>query len=439
MLLEASSLLLSTGLRDVGYQYVLLDDCWSNGRTAAGMLRVDKEKFPQDMKWTASQIHKMGLLFGMYSSAGSMTCARCEGSLDHEEDDAQTWASWDIDYLKYDNCFHRGRFGLPEISLARFERMAHALNATQRPILYSLCNWGEDFVHTWGPTIANSWRMSGDMYDHFNRPDALCACHDPADPHCVSPGSRCSVMHILNKVAPYVDRGFSGGWNDVDMLEVGMGGMTDEEYKAHFTLWAAVKSPLIIGADLRKLSAQALSILNNPAVIAINQDPPGVPAFQVARNLDVKKDKYGLGETQIWSGPRYQGDQVVVFLNAADESMEMSASLADIFVYAGPEGSAPQVDQHFDVYDLWGERMDATLADKILKGGRGTGRYNATELSYYDGITSGDERLLGKHVGKLNSRGAEVRVHVPRHGVMAYRLRNLSGGRKRYAFTKDEL
>jgi alpha-galactosidase len=124
-----------------------------------------------------------------------------------------------------------GRFGYPEISFNRYNKMGKALNATGRPILYSLCNWGEDYVHTWGMSIANSWRVSGDIYDHFNRPDMLCSCTDPRDPHCIAPGSHCSVMNIINRVAPYVDRGQYGGWNDLDMLEVGLGGMSDEEYK----------------------------------------------------------------------------------------------------------------------------------------------------------------------------------------------------------------
>ncbi|KAI9870443.1 MAG: hypothetical protein M1823_008741, partial [Watsoniomyces obsoletus] len=125
----------------------------------------------------------MGFLYGMYSSAGEMTCARYEGSLDHETEDAESFASWDVDYLKYDNCYHMGRFGYPEVSYNRYNNMWQALNSTGRPILYSLCNWGEDYVHTWGMSLANSWRVSGDIYDHFNRPDALCQCTNPADPH----------------------------------------------------------------------------------------------------------------------------------------------------------------------------------------------------------------------------------------------------------------
>jgi len=169
------------------------------------------------------------------------------GSLDWEENDAKSFANWGADYLKYDNCYHMGRFGTPKISFDRYKVMWDAINATGRPMLYSLCNWGEDYIHTvsitmntinldtslitlqWGMSIANSWRMSGDIYDSFSRPDDLCSCTDASDPHCIAPGSHCSVLNIVNKVAAFADRGQPGGWNDLDMLEVGNGGMTDEE------------------------------------------------------------------------------------------------------------------------------------------------------------------------------------------------------------------
>jgi alpha-galactosidase len=143
LLLDTSKILLDTGLQDVGYQYVVLDDCWQDERGADGYIKEDLNKFPHGMKWVAEELHKMGFLYGMYSSAGEMTCARYEGSLDHETEDATSFASWGVDYLKYDNCFHMGRFGTPEISFNRYNKMWQALNATGRPILYSLCNWGE--------------------------------------------------------------------------------------------------------------------------------------------------------------------------------------------------------------------------------------------------------------------------------------------------------
>jgi alpha-galactosidase len=170
LLLDTSTKLVSSGLRDVGYTYVVLDDCWSEGRRESDKwLVADQKKFPRGMKAVADDIHARGLLFGMYSSAGEMTCARygeClivknekimksanfkAGSLDFETQDAQAFASWGVDYLKYDNCYHMGRFGTPQISYNRYDVMWKALNATGRPILYSLCSWGEDYVHTVSP------------------------------------------------------------------------------------------------------------------------------------------------------------------------------------------------------------------------------------------------------------------------------------------------
>ncbi len=388
----------------------------------------------------------MGLLYGMYSSAGEMTCARYEGSLDYEIEDAQSWASWGVDYLKYDNCYHMGRFGYPEVSSNRFKKMWDALNSTGRPTLYSLCNWGEDYVHTWGMSIANSWRVSGDIYDSFARPDDLCSCTDARDPHCVAPGSHCSVLNIINKVAPYVDRGQPGGWNDLDMLEVGLGGMTDEEYKAHFSMWVALKSVLLLGNDLRELDARTLSILNNPTVIAVSQDPLGQSAKRVRRDLNVPKDKYGVGEVQVWSGALSGENQVVVLLNAADKEMEIHASLEEIFVLDGPEGSAPQCKEKWELRDLWADRMDDKTAQAILDAPGAqlqdvftkANWYNATAIPYKDGLKNSDERLLGKKVGMVDVAG--IKSTVPRHGVKMYRLRSLGGGTgKRYSIVKDEL
>jgi alpha-galactosidase len=140
------------------------------------------------------------------------------GSLDFETEDAQTFARWGVDYLKYDNCFNRGRFGTPLVSFQRYEKMWKAINATGRPMLYSMCNWGEDSTHAWANVIANSWRMSGDIYDYFTRPDDLCPCDVVTIPACITPGKHCSVLNIINRIAPYADRVKPGSWADMDML-----------------------------------------------------------------------------------------------------------------------------------------------------------------------------------------------------------------------------
>lgn len=460
LLISSATNLVQLGLRDVGYKYIVLDDCWSDGRdSSTSKIKVDTQRFPRGMKWVAEQIHAQNLLYGMYSSAGELTCARYEGSLDYETQDAESWASWDVDYLKYDNCYSMGRIG-PEATFKRYDTMAKALNATERPILYSLCNWGEDFVNSWGVSIANSWRISGDIYDSFARPNALCSCTDidPSAPHCVAPGSHCSILTILNRVAPYVDRGQPGGWQDLDMLEVGHGGMTDEEYKAHFALWAAVKSPLLIGADIRHLGAEALTILNNPAIIALNQDPLGIPARRVLHDTNVKKDRFGIGETQVWTGPLYGGDQVVIFLNAVPEKIKMTAYLEDIFLDDGPACSAPQCNsEDWDVYDLWNSRMEKKDAVEIIALAQGRNKgvekdssaleelyknlnwFNSTTTSYKDALIAGDERLMGRKVGTVKARG-EMLYDVPSHAALVFRLRSQSGKvSKRYPVSKDEL
>lgn len=442
LLLDTSKVLIHSGLRDVGYNYVVLDDCWQDRRGEDRKMKVDEKKFPNGMKYIADQLHEQGLLYGMYSSAGELTCAKYDGSLDFEVEDAASWASWDVDYLKYDNCFHMGRFGTPKITYDRYDAMAKALNQTRRPILYSLCNWGEDYVHTWGMSIANSWRISGDIYDHFNRPDVLCSCTDPKDPHCVAPGTHCSVMNIINKVAAYADRGGPGGWNDLDMLEVGQGGMTDDEYVAHFSMWAALKSPLLIGTDLRELTPATLTILNNPAVIAVSQDPIGKSVSMIRQDFDVKKDKYGQGEIQVWSGPLYPNDQLVILFNAADQEYTITTDLDEIFLHEGPEGSAPQTKHEYEVYDLWANRMSEEVAEKILENAdpeHATDWFNSRETSYKEGLDSGDERLLGSKLGKLSPSSPTLDAKLPRHSLKMYRLRPVGDGAARYALHKQGL
>ncbi len=203
-----------------------------------------------------------------------------------------------------------------------------------------------------------------------------------------------------------------------------------------------------MGNDLRTLSAPSLTILNNPAVIAISQDPDGRSAARVRRETNVAKDKYGMGEIQVWSGSLYGGDQVVILLNAAGEDSQVSASLEEIFLHDGPEGSAPQVQEEWEVYDLWANRMDDALAEKILGAAgeeekraklfRDANWYNATEISYKEGLKNSDARLLGKKTGRIPA-GGSLTVKVKRHSVEMFRLRSVGSGGKRKVHAKDEL
>lgn len=426
LLVGTAEKLVELGFKDVGYNYVVLDDCWSNGRDSNGALIPDAEKFPKGMKDVSDQIHAKGLLFGMYSSAGRWTCAGYEGSLGHEEIDAQSLAEWEVDYFKYDNCFNDGQYGTPLISYNRYQKMSEALLNTGRDIVYSMCNWGEDSPWDWAPTIANSWRISGDMYDSFDRPDEHCPC-DGDEYICKLGGYHCSMNNILNKAAKYASKTRRGAWNDLDMLEVGNGGSTDDEYKTHFSMWAALKSPLMMATDIRKIDPDAYTIYTNPAVLAISQDPRGSSVGRVwRRKIDGDVNDYGVqGELSLWSGQLWGDDQVVALVNTGSQAVEMTATLAEIFYHMGPGGKAKEIKEEWDVYDLWGNRMDSSTAQDIVAGKIKVDNnliYNASEQSYAQGLLNGDPRLLGKKVTTIKPSGS-LSVKVNSHGVGFFRLR----------------
>ena len=206
-------------------------------------------------------------------------------------------------------------------------------------------------------------------------------------------------------------------------------------------MWAALKSPLLLGNDLREMSAETLSIINNPAIIAISQDPRGKAIQRVTSNTSVAKDEFGIGEAHVWSGPLTNGDQIVILFNAADEDLDMSASLADIFVMDGPGGSAPQVEQTWAVHDLWGNRMSQAAAKSVLEqaSSKFDGLYNATETPYAQGLANDDPRLFGERIGEVKARG-RVEARVPRHAAKVYRLRSVDGKDKtRKSLVREEL
>lgn len=212
-------------------------------------------------------------------------------------------------------------------------------------------------------------------------------------------------------------------------------------------MWAALRSPMLLGNDLRAMSAKTLSIINNPAIIAISQDPRGRPVHRVSRNTTVQKDKFGIGETHIWSGPLANGDQVVIFLNVADKDVDMEASLEEIFVSEGVGGTAPQVAQEWNIHDLWAHRMKDKDSKAILDAVDAKGRaeilsklnwYNSTEKSYAEGLRENDVRLFGSKVGTVAAHG-KIDVRVGRHAAKVLRLRSLAGAQGRKSLLKQEL
>lgn len=424
LLETTSNLLVKYGLRDAGYQYVVVDDCWSSHRDDDSQTLVaDSVRFPQGMKSIADYIHHNSMKFGIYSSAGLYTCAGYPGSLGYESIDAHTFAEWGVDFLKYDNCYNNGQSGNPSISHRRYNIMSQALRSTNRPIVYSLCNWGEDNAWSWAPTISNSWRMSGDISDNYDRADARCPCA-PDNLRCPLTGFHCSMAHILTKASYLTAKAQPGAWLDLDMLEVGNGGMTQNEYKTHFSMWAAMKSPLMIGTDLENLHADDLAIYLNPAVIAVNQDPLGESINLVWRNRVID------GQTvhvSLWSGRLFNGDQIVAVVNQDRVERHVTISLADIFSDEPRKART----MNWAVHDLWGpSRLNASSLHEIMSSDSLNGSrfpesyYNATAKSYSEGVIEKDRRLIGDKIFEFGPAGQRS-VSIPAHGIGFYRLRSI--------------
>ncbi|KOV89636.1 alpha-galactosidase [Streptomyces sp. NRRL B-3648] len=245
-----ADLFVQKGLKDAGYQYVNLDDCWAlPNRDADGRLVPDPARFPNGIKAVADYVHAKGLKLGIYTSAGTKTCNSVgfPGALGHEYSDARQFADWGVDYLKYDNCNNQG-----VDARQRYRTMRDALKATGRPIVYSICEWGENKPWEWAADVGHLWRTTGDISDSWS-----------------------SMLSILKQNLPLAPNAGPGHWNDPDMLEVGNGGMTDTEYRSHFSLWSVMAAPLLIGTDLRKASPATYDILGNKEVVAVDQDPLG--------------------------------------------------------------------------------------------------------------------------------------------------------------------
>ncbi|MFI1675594.1 NPCBM/NEW2 domain-containing protein [Streptomyces sp. NPDC020607] len=242
------------GLKDAGYQYVNLDDCWAlPQRDANGKLVPDPVRFPNGIKAVADYVHSKGLKLGIYTSAGTKTCnsAGFPGALGHERSDAQQFADWGVDYLKYDNCNNQG-VDAKQRYIAMRDALKAASESTGRPIVYSICEWGENKPWEWAADVGHLWRTTGDISDNWG-----------------------SMLSIMKRNLPLAQYAGPGHWNDPDMLEVGNGGMTDTEYRTHFSMWSIMAAPLLIGSDLRKASPETFEILGNKEVVAVDQDPLG--------------------------------------------------------------------------------------------------------------------------------------------------------------------
>lgn len=307
--------LVSTGLSSRGYRYVNLDDCWASPtRDPAGRLVADPGRFPHGIHALADFVHAHGLKIGIYSSAGTSTCSSIgfPGGLGHEGSDARQFADWGIDYLKYDNCHNEG-----VDANQRYTAMRDALAATHRPIVYSLCEWGESRPWEWAGVVGNSWRTTADVTDDW-----------------------ASVVANFRRNVPLSAAAGPGHWNDPDLLELGNGGLTATEERSQLTLWSMMAAPLLISTNLDSVSPETLRVLGNADVIALDQDPLGRQAVQVA----------DAGGSHVLVKQLAGGDRAVAFFNEAPTDRDVRADLSDLGVPPG----------RYQLRELWSGRTGET-------------------------------------------------------------------------------
>lgn len=322
----------ASGMKDVGYRYIIIDDCWQKSRDADGNIVADPERFPSGIKALVDYVHSKGLKFGLYSDAGSLTCGGRPGSAGHEFQDARQYAKWGVDYLKYDWCYTGTRD-----AEAAYTIMAKALRESGRDIVLSICEWGDNHPERWAQPVGHLWRTTGDIYDAWE-------------------GKKNYSLGMTNILDLQVERWrYSGpnAWNDPDMLEVGNGGMTTTEYESHFSLWAMLAAPLIAGNDLSAMDADTRRVLTNADVIAVDQDPLGQQARRIWKQ----------GQLEIWARSLKGGAHAVVLFNRGDAPAEMKVSWEQLNLPAGWKA---------DVKDLWSKQ--------VSKGVRGS--YSGTVASH---------------------------------------------------------
>ncbi|SFR22651.1 alpha-galactosidase [Lentzea waywayandensis] len=354
-----ADIFVNKGLKDAGYEYVNIDDCWAEKtRDSAGKLVPNKTRFPNGIKAVADYVHSKGLKFGIYTSAGTKTCNKDNGfpgGLNHEESDAQQFASWGVDYLKYDNCNNQG-----VDAKQRYRKMRDALKKTGRPIVFSLCEWGQNKPWEWASDTGHLWRTTGDINDTWPR-----------------------TMDIYEKNVVLDSYAGPGHWNDPDMLEVGNGKMSAVQYRSHFSLWAIMAAPLLIGSDLRKVSADTFTILENKDVIAVDQDKLGVQGKRIRTT--------GKSGVDVIVKPLANGDKAVALFNKSGSTQTISTSLAEIGM------SGPAV-----LKDLWTKSSRtttgtisasvpslATVIYRVSKDGpRPTPPAGTTDLSAFEASSS---------------------------------------------------
>ncbi len=285
---QTADAMAASGMRDAGYRYVVIDDCWQVSRDTRGTIVADRVRFPHGIKALADYVHGRGLKFGIYTDAGTKTCQGRPGSYGYEDQDARTYAAWGVDYVKEDWCNASG-LDAP----TQYSKFRDALAKAGRPIVLSICEWGSNHPWEWAPRVGNLWRTTDDIEDRW-----------------------ASMLANLDQSGQHSTVEKPGAWNDPDMLEIGNGGMTDDEYRAHLSLWAIVAAPLIAGNDVRSMSAATKAILLNPEVLTVDQDSLGKQGIIVWEPLP---------ELQVWAKPLRDGSKAVALLNRSSKADTITA------------------------------------------------------------------------------------------------------------------
>jgi alpha-galactosidase len=322
---ETAEAIVNSGMSVTGYNTIVIDDLWHGGRDENGRLFPDPMKFPHGIKTLADYVHSLGLQFGMYSDAGTRTCGGRPGSQGFEEQDAQTFASWDVDYLKYDFCYTEDTRAYAERA---YSTMGKALQATGRPIVFSICEWGHHRPWLWAAKAGGHlWRTTGDIFDSWRDGPELWA-------------------YGIDSIGFEQQRGLEtyaspGHWNDPDMLVVGLrgqsktisgAGCTDTEYRTHMSLWCMLAAPLMVGCDIRNMDPITKEILMNDEIIALDQDNLGKQGYRVCRQ----------SRSEIWVKPLSVGELGVGVFNRGETAQSVTAHWSDL-----------EIQGMYQIRDLW--------------------------------------------------------------------------------------
>jgi alpha-galactosidase len=295
---KTADAMVSSGMKDAGYEYIVIDDCWQIARDSSGNIVADPKKFPSGIKALADYVHSKGLKFGIYSCAGRRTCAGRPGSRGHEYQDAISYARWGVDYLKLDWCNAEGQNAKESYTLMR-----DALYKAGRPIVFSLCEWGTNKPWEWAAGVGHLWRTSGDIANSWGKMEG--------DQGKIWGGSVLANLDLQKGLEKYAG---PGHWNDPDMLEVGNGALTPAEDRAHFSLWCMLAAPLIAGNDLSNMTKETISVLTNKALIAVDQDRLGRQGYLI------ENDEY----FQIFLKPLSGGDTAICLFNRGEKTREVN-------------------------------------------------------------------------------------------------------------------